>query len=164
MSIVYNPSAVIRSTANKKNVKKALKKDLTLKKNAFRFASLFADVVDKALIVETALKALKAYKERIDKMEKEKKEKLKKELLANPALLVNRVQSEVLFQVSEKIKDKYKGERYRWLPSDADEPDPEHQLNYGKVFTVGVGEMPGERYGCKCGMEILVDDKKLDLK
>lgn len=68
-----------------------------------------------------------------------------------------------MFQVAGEIKDRYEGEFYIWLPSDAEEPDPEHQLNYGKKFQVGEGEMPGDRFGCRCGMEILVPETKLDL-
>ena len=68
-----------------------------------------------------------------------------------------------MYQVSQEIKDKYKGDKYEWLPSDAEDPDPEHQLNYGKIFTIGEGEMPNERYGCRCGMRILTEDESLKL-
>lgn len=85
------------------------------------------------------------------------------EIKKNPKQLIQRVQNEIIFQVKERIKEKYDGEKYEWLPSDADEPDPEHQLLYGTIRTVGVGEMPGDRYGCKCGMRILTDEEKLNL-
>ena len=56
-------------------------------------------------------------------------------------------------------KDAALYEFYRWMPSDAKNPDPEHQLLYGKIFRVGEGDkegnMPGERYGCRCGIEWL---------
>ena len=49
------------------------------------------------------------------------------------------------------------------MPSDAKNPDPEHQLLYGKIFRVGEGDkdgnMPGERYGCRCGIEWLSESK-----
>lgn len=76
---------------------------------------------------------------------------------------IQRIQNNAVFEIAQSIKENYSGESYEWLPSDADEPDPEHQLNYGKIFQVGVGEMPGDRYGCKCGMNILVKETKLTL-
>ena len=62
----------------------------------------------------------------------------------------------------QEEKQAHKGEFYRWLPSNAQNPDPEHQLLYGKIFRVGEGDkegnMPGERYGCRCGIEWLKDE------
>lgn len=100
-----------------------------------------------------SLKVIKQYKEKynLDSIEVSDKQ------------AIQRVQNNAVFAISESIKENYSGEFYEWLPSDADEPDPEHQLNYGKIFQVGVGEMPGDRYGCKCGMNILVDATKLTL-
>ena len=63
----------------------------------------------------------------------------KADILKDPKLLIQRVQNELVFQISNEIKGKYNGEFYEWLPSDASEPDPEHQLNYGKVFQIGSG-------------------------
>ena len=74
-------------------------------------------------------------------------------------LLKNRIADIVVQSEVENIKEKFEGGKYRWLPSDAGEPDPEHQLLYGKVFNIGEGDqnnlMPGERYGCRCGIETL---------
>ena len=45
-----------------------------------------------------------------------------------------------------------------WLPSKSTNPDRNHTVNYGKTFdiTKGInGELPGERYGCKCGLRII---------
>jgi len=116
------------------------------------------DFLDKKRVAEVALKTIKGYKKRI----KEDKT-VKAEIVNDPAFLINRVQNEVVLQISEGIREKYDGEFYIWLPSDADEPDPEHQLNYGKRFQVGDGEQPGDRYGCRCGMEVLTKDTKLEL-
>ena len=48
------------------------------------------------------------------------------------------------------------------------EKGPEHQLLYGKIFKVGEGDkngnMPCERYGCKCGIEWLTSDEVEKLK
>ncbi len=77
--------------------------------------------------------------------------------------MVSRVKSAILNQVSKDIKEKYRGEAYIWLPSTATVPDEKHALNYGGIFQIGKGEMPGERWGCQCGMQILVNDSKLEL-
>lgn len=157
MSFVYDPKKLLRRIAPKKKVEKLLSGKVTLKKTALSFIDDI-DFLDKKRVSEVALKTIKGYKERI------KDDKTAKaEILASPANLINRVQNEVVLQISEGIKEKYDGEFYIWLPSDADEPDPEHQLNYGEKFQIGVGEMPGERYGCRCGMEILSKDTKLEL-
>lgn len=155
--IRYEPSKLIKKIAPKKKIKALLNKDLSLKKTALSFVSDI-EFLSKKGIVDTALKTIKAYKKRV-----KDDPDLKKTLLADPAQLIQRVQNEVVFQLSEQIHDEYIGEEYTWLPSSASEPDPEHQLNYGKVFVIGEGEMPGERFGCQCGMEIRVKDSSLKL-
>lgn len=87
----------------------------------------------------------------------------KAELKDDPALLIQRVQNQLVSQISEGIRENYAGEFYEWTPSDALEPDPEHQLLYGTTRQIGDGEQPGDRYGCKCGMNILVPGEKLEL-
>lgn len=156
--IKYEPSKLLKRLAPEKKIQKALKSNLSIKKAALTNAANF-DFLDEKAISRVALKTIKGYKRRV----KEDPD-LKQEILDDPAQLVQRVQNEVVFQVAGEIKDQYAGEFYIWLPSDADEPDPEHQLNYGKKFQVGDGEMPGERFGCRCGMEILVADSSLDLQ
>lgn len=157
MSIKYLPDKELQKIAPKSKIKKMLNPDLTLKKSALAFIDN-ADFIPKKSVTETALKVVKSYKERA-KGDEEEKQLIKKD----PALLINRVQNEVILLVALAIRQKYQGEFYIWLPSDASEPDPEHQLNYGKTFKVGEGEMPGDRYGCRCGMEILTDETKLEL-
>lgn len=88
---------------------------------------------------------------------------IKEEIIDNPKQLIQRVQNNIVNQIAGEIKDAYRGEYYKWLPSDAAEPDPIHQLKYGKRYQVGKGEMPGDRYGCRCGMFILVKETKLKL-
>ena len=161
MSIVYDPTKLLKKIAPESKIEKLLTKNLTLKKAALSFIDDI-DFLNKKNVTATALKVVKSYKARLKEDEGSKKE-LKDEIKADPALLIQRVQNEVLLQVKEGIKEKYSGEFYIWLPSDADEPDPEHQLNYGKKFQIGDGEMPQDRYGCRCGMEILVDEKTLEL-
>lgn len=155
--IKYEPSKLLRRIAPQSKIEKLLKSNLSLKKAALSFVSEF-DFIDKSSVSRVALKTIKGYKQRV----KEDPD-IKEDILSDPAQLVQRVQNEVVTQIADEIKDKYAGEFYVWLPSDADEPDPEHQLNYGKTFQVGDGEMPGDRFGCRCGMEILVDENTLNL-
>lgn len=157
MSIIYDPKKMLQKIAPEKKIKRLMSSNASLNRTALSFVDDI-DFLNKKEVASTALKVMKSYKARI-KDETADKAELKKD----PALLINRVQNEVVFQVSQGIKENYSGEFYVWLPSDADEPDPEHQLNYGKKFRIGEGEMPGDRYGCRCGMEILVEEKKLEL-
>lgn len=134
--------------------------NLTAKKTALTYIDR-ADFIDKAAVVDVALRVLERYKERV----KEDRD-LKPELLDDPKQLIQRVENAVVYQVKEKIQEKYKGQRAIWLPSSANEPDPEHQLNYGVEYTIGEGingEEPNDREGCQCGVEILVTETELDL-
>lgn len=155
--IKYEPDKLLAKIAPERKIKKLLKSNITLKKTALSFVDA-VDFIDKKDVMTTALKVIKGYKERI----KDDPE-IEEEILKDPKQLIQRVQNEVIFQIAEGIKDKYDGERYVWLPSDADEPRPEHQLNYGIEFTIGDGEMPGDEYGCRCGMQILTEDSSLEL-
>jgi hypothetical protein len=168
MSIKYDPSKMLAKLAPPRKVERLLSGRVTLKKTALSFLD-DADFIDKKKVADVALKTVKGYQERIAAaqvaagFEKSAGTEVKNEIVENPKQLIQRVQNEIVFQISKEIKYQYQGEKYRWLPSDADEPDPEHQLNYGKTFVVGEGEMPGERIGCKCGMEILIDETELRL-
>ncbi len=155
--IKYEPSKLLKKIAPERKIKKLLTDGFNLKKSALSFVEDI-DFLSKRSVATVALKVIKSYKDRV-KADSE----LKPDLLDDPALLIQRVQNEVVFQVKEGIKDSYSGEFYKWLPSDAEEPDPEHQTLYGKTFQIGDGEMPGDRYGCRCGMEILVKDSSLDI-
>ncbi len=85
----------------------------------------------------------------------------------NQALLKSRVENFLIWNKVQEEKSAHSGQFYRWLPSDAEHPDPEHQLLYGKIFQVGKGDkdgnMPGERYGCRCGIEWLTDEEAYSL-
>ena len=160
--IIYDPASLLKKIAPRAKVEKILSSRVTVKKTALSFLTDVPEnltgVIDKKSVVNVALKVVKNYKSRIRDDRDQKTE-----ILDDPKLLIQRVQNEVIQQVSSAIKERYQGEFYRWLPSSANEPDPEHQLNYGQVFRIGDGEMPGDRYGCQCGMEILTDGKTLDL-
>lgn len=157
MSFRYFPEKLLAKITPEAKIEKLLSGKVTLKKAALSFVDDI-DFIDKSKVAEVALKTVKGYKKRI-KADKD----VKAEILDDPKQLIQRVQNEVVFQVAEGIKEEYSGDKYTWLPSEAEEPDPEHQLKYGKTFTVGVGEMPGDRYGCRCGMEIHSRDKTLKL-
>lgn len=86
----------------------------------------------------------------------------KQEALNGQALLKQRIKNMLVYTEVQRQKQENKGKMYRWLPSNATNPDPEHALLYGKIFREGTGDknnnMPGERYGCQCGIEWLDGD------
>lgn len=166
--IRYDPLELLKRIAPKSKIKKLVSSRLTLKKAALSFVNDI-EALSKDSVRKVALKTIKSYQERRARevveagLDPAAGRELAKDITANPKLLIQRVQNEVIWQISQEIKTQYRGESYIWLPSDADEPDPEHQLNYGKTFIVGDGEMPGERIGCRCGMQIITDDTRLSL-
>jgi hypothetical protein len=164
MSIRYLPSKLLKKIAPVKKLEKLVTSKLTLNK---AILAMFDGIgfIKKAKIKAVCLKTIKQYKKRYEVIKEEgtPAKEAKQEALADEALLINRVQNAVIYQVSSEIKDRYLGEFYKWLPSDAETPDPQHQLKYGKTYQVGKGEFPGERWGCRCGVEILVSEKTLDI-
>lgn len=158
---------MLRKIAPDAKIERLLKDNVSLKKTALSFVDS-VEFLDKKAVSRVALETIRSYQLRIAKAQAEAGEReagraIQDQILDDPKLLIQRVQNEVVFQIASEIKETYAGEQYEWLPSDAEEPDPEHQLNYGKVFTVGEGEMPGERIGCRCGMNILVKETQLKL-
>lgn len=164
MAIRYLPSKLLKKLAPEKVVKRLVKKNLTLNRAALKTVSEIG-VVSKKNLESMALRVIKSYKKRYanERSEGASKEKAFEAATQDEALLVNRIQNATIQEVASEISDQYSGEFYEWLPSDAEVPDPLHQLNYGKKFQIGSGEMPGDRYGCRCGMNILVPETKLSL-
>lgn len=163
MSIIFDPTKTLRKIAPKKKLEKVLSNRVSVKKTALKFLDA-VDGIDKDQVVDVALSAVKNYKDRIEAADDPKE--LKKQLLDDPKMLINRVENDIIFQLHEGIKKNYGGQKGRWLPSDADDPRPEHQANYGKVYVIGEGidgVEPGDEFGCKCGVEILTDETTLDL-
>lgn len=157
--ITYDPKELLRKIAPEKKIKKLISKGkVSLKRTALSFVD-DVEFLDKKAVSRVALETLKGYRARI-KLDSS----IKGELTDDPKQLIQRVQNQIVTQIAQEIRTQYEGELYEWLPSDAETPDPEHQLNYGKIFTVGDGEMPGDRDGCKCGMNILVKDTQLELE
>ncbi len=122
-------------------------------------------VLSKKTLERIALKVIKDYKAsyKSERQDGASIADATENALNDKRLMVQRVQNATVNEIANEIKDQYRGEYYKWLPSDAEIPDPIHALNYGRKFQIGKGEMPGDRYGCKCGMEILTDDTELDL-
>lgn len=170
MAIIFDPTAMLKKLAPKSKIKRLVSSRVNLKQAALNFVD--TDLIDKKSVANVALKTIKGYQERIAKAQadaglvKTAGDEVKDEILADPAQLIQRVQNEVVFQLHEGIKQKYGGQTGRWLPSDADEPRPEHQANYGKEYIIGEGidgVEPGDEFGCRCGVEILVDETRLVL-
>ena len=160
--ITYYPKEFVRTVAPLKKVERLISSRLTLNRAVL---GMLADnpVMSKRAIEKTALGVLKDYKTRFRAELREGAGRAEAFDLAtnDKRLLVARIDNAIAFEASKAIKEKYEGDRYKWLPSDADTPDPLHQLNYGKIFRVGIGEMPGDRYGCSCGMRIITEDDEL---
>lgn len=164
MTIKHDPSKLLKKIAPPNKLEKLVTGKLTLNRAAL---AIFNDVdfLSKRDLTTVALKTVKQYQRRY-KNERESgtpAAEAKDLTINDKKLIVNRMQNAIVAQIAQEIKDEYAGERYKWLPSDADTPDPEHQLNYGKTFVIGDGEMPGDRMGCRCAMEILVKADKLEL-
>lgn len=164
MSIIFDPRNMLKKIAPVKKVEKILSGRVTVKRTALSFLD-DVEGIDKKQVLDVALKTVKGYKARIKAAEDAAGE-IKAEIVDDPRQLVQRVQNEIVFQMHEGIRRNYRGQKARWLPSDADEPRPEHQLNYGKEYVIGEGINgiePGDEYGCKCGVEILDETGQLDL-
>lgn len=172
MAIIFDPTKMLKKIAPKSKVKRMVSGKFSVKRSILATIGSDEFPVDKKSLGKVARNTLLGYKERIaaavadSGFQKSAGTEERKEILGDPKQLVQRVQNEVVFQVHQGIKDKYSGQRARWLPSDADEPRPEHQANYGKTYIIGEGidgVEPGDEYGCKCGVEILTDETQLDL-
>ncbi len=158
--IKWEPDKLLKKLAPASKIKKLLTDNISLKKTALKFVDAI-DFLDRKDVEETALKVIKGYKARIAD-----DPGIEDAIKADPAQLIQRVQNQVVWEMGNAIKSKYQGEQAIWLPSDADDPRPEHQLNYGEQYTVGEGidgVEPGDEYGCRCGIQLLVDDSSLEL-
>lgn len=102
-------------------------------------------------------RAIEFYDDKMAKLKADGVRAFKSKALDGEKLLKARLKQLVIYNEVQHQKKTHKGRRYRWLPSGAKEPRPEHQLRYGKIYTEGDGEMPGEAWGCQCGIEWLDD-------
>jgi len=165
VSVRYQPKNVLKRMAKKKAVAKLVTKKLTINKAALN-AIERAGVLSKKELEKIALKVIKEYRSRYkdELAEGATKSAALEDATNEKRLMVQRVQSATLHEITQRVKANYRGEYYRWLPSTAANPDPKHMRKYGKVYRLGRGEAPGDRYGCQCGMEILVDESRLDIE
>jgi len=148
--ITYLPNKIVRKMKPRKAVDGINRRNA--KKKVASMVNAITELPEKAK-EKITLKVLKDYREDYQELIDEGKDDL----------VQSRIENNILNQVKEEIKKEYRGEFYEWLPSDAETPDPLHQLKYGKTYQIGKGEMPQDRFGCRCGMRIIVDETKLDL-
>ncbi len=165
MTIVYKPANLLKKMASRKNIEKLLTKKLTVNQTALN-ALAATDVVGPKIMDDIALTVIQGYRDKVDTLREggATKAEAEREVTGDPLLLVQRIQNATVDAITTQIKDQYHGEYYVWLPSTAAVPDRKHILKYGRKFQIGRGEAPGDRYGCKCGMKILVDDTQLVLE
>ncbi len=127
-------------------------------------AILKATTLSQREVEGTVGKVASLYDKKMKKLKKEGVKSSRKMAINNEILLKNRLESLVVWNEVQNLKKEHQGQFYRWLPSSSKIPDPEHQLLYGKIFKVGEGDkegnMPSERYGCKCGIQFLEEPEK----
>lgn len=165
MAIRYEPKKVLKKIASKKNIENLVTDRLTVNKAVLN--SLDASgVLGKKQLQYVGLNVIKQMRERAENLADDSgltKAESREEILENKKQLVQRVQNATVKEITKKVKEKYRGEFYVWLPSTAENPDKKHKRKYGKRYQLGKGEAPGDREGCRCGMEILVKAKRLNL-
>ncbi len=151
--------------ASKKNVEKLLTKKLSVNRASLN-AIETAGVLGKSELETAALKVIKGYKKRVKELQKlgATKAEAMREITDDPRALVQQIQNATVSEITKQVKDQYHGEFYVWLPSTAKKPDAKHRKKYGKTYQLGRGEAPGDRFGCRCGMEILVPESRLVLE
>lgn len=121
--------------------KRLLGKNFSIKRTLLR-ALVTAAALDEQELKDSYKRTIDFYRKKVKAANGEK-------------LLKTRVENLVVYSQSQKLKDEHSGEYYIWLPSSSEEPRPEHQLLYGEIRKVGVGEFPNDDYGCKCGAYFL---------
>lgn len=165
MAIRYEPKKILKRMAKKADVEKLVTDNLTV--NRAVLSSIEASgVLGKKQLEYVALGVLKDYREKAEAAQEQglTKADAREEILENKALLVQRVQNATVQEITKEVKRQYRGEFYTWLPTSAANPDKKHMRKYGKRYQIGKGEMPGDRIGCRCGMEIHVKESRLVLE
>ena len=165
---IFDPTKFLSLVFGKDFFKgRLLNSELELKQLALQ-SILKATSLSKREVEATIYKVVDKYEEKMKKLKKEKVKAFRKMALNNEVLLKERLEGLIVWNEVQEIKKENKGGFYRWLPSSSKEPDPEHQLLYGKIFKIGEGDkhgnMPCERYGCKCGMQLLTEKEAKELK
>lgn len=166
--MIFNPVQYLKTLFGADFFKgKLLNSDLELKQLALQ-SILKATNLSKREVEATVYKVVDNYEEKMKKLKKQKVRAFRKEALNDEVLLKDRIENLVLWNEVQHLKEEHQGQYYRWLPSSSKIPDPEHQLLYGKIFKVGEGDkegnMPSERYGCKCGIQFLTAKEAKEMK
>lgn len=166
--MIFNPVQYLKTLFGEGFFKgRLLNSDLELKQLALQ-SILKATNLSKREVEATVYKVVDNYEEKMKKLKKEKVRAFKAKALNNEVLLKDRIENLVLWNEVQHLKEEHQGQYYRWLPSSSKIPDPEHQLLYGKIFKVGEGDkegnMPSERYGCKCGIQFLTAKEAKEMK
>lgn len=157
--MIFNPSQFAKTVFGKDFFsKKILDNELAIKQTELQ-AVLKATNISKREVEGTIGKVVNLYDRKMKMLKKEGIKSSRAMAINNEVLLKNRLENLILWNEVQNLKQEHEGQFYRWLPSSAETPEPEHQLLYGKVFKVGEGDkdgnMPAERYGCKCGIQFL---------
>ncbi len=166
--MIFNPNHFLRLILGVGFFKnRILNNELDIKK-AVMSAILKGSDLKKRTVNATVYKVVDKYKEKMEKLKEAGVRAFKSEAINDEVLLKERIENLVLWDEVQSLKEEHEGEYYRWLPSSAENPDPEHQLLYGKIFKVGEGDkegnMPSERYGCRCGIEFLTASEAKEMK
>lgn len=166
--MIFNPTQFLKLVLGAGFFKnRILNNEMDLKKSVMS-AILKATTLNKRTVNATIYKVVDNYKKKMNNLKQEGVKAFKSEAINDEVLLKDRIENLVLWNEVQELKEEQEGEFYRWLPSSAECPDPEHQLLYGKIFKVGEGDkegnMPAERYGCKCGIEFLSATEAKEMK
>ncbi len=165
MAIKYQPAKLLKKMKLEDKAGNLVSNGLTLNRAAVRSLAK-AGVLSEAQIQKIALKVIKQYKATYAEeiAAGNSKTQSAEEALNEKKLMVSRIQSAVLNEQTTLIKRAYRGEYYEWLRTSAAHPDELHLAKVGKIYRLGKGEQPGDRYGCQCGMKILTDDSPKDFE
>ena len=158
----FDPQTWLKRVFPKGIEKSGLLNDKLEIKKTYLKALVRATAVSQRKLTQEIYKTVDFYAEKEERLKSQGVKAFKQEALNGQALLTERIKNFLVYSEVQAQKKAHKGRMYRWLPSSAKEPDPEHQLLYGKVFHEGEGDkeghMPGERWGCQCGIEWLDDE------
>ena len=159
----FDPQTWLKRVFPKGIEKSGLLNDKLEIKKTYLKALVRATSVSQRQLTQEIYKTVDFYVEKEERLKAQGVKAFKQEALNGQALLTERIKNFLVYSEVQAQKKAHKGRMYRWLPSSAKEPDPEHQLLYGKVFREGEGDkegyMPGERWGCQCGIEWLDDEE-----
>lgn len=159
----FDPQTWLKRVFPKGIEKSGLLNDKLEIKKTYLKALVRATAVSQRKLTQEIYKTVEFYLEKEERLKAQGVKAFKQEALNGQALLTERIKNFLVYSEVQAQKKAHKGRMYRWLPSSAEEPDPEHQLLYGKVFREGEGDkegyMPGERWGCQCGIEWLDDEE-----